>query len=88
MANDKNFDRVQEFQNGLAGDEAGRPFIDVIEDHMLLYSHVCSYCKDSEPYTAFHRMLRSLSWDAVAQLDLLKKFLIEMKESEVQHDAT
>lgn len=75
------FERVQEFQNGIAGDENGRSFIDVVNDHMLVYSKVCTDCKENEPYTAFHRMLRSLAWDAFEQLDLLKGFLIEMQEA-------
>ena len=78
------FKVVQEFQNGLAGDENGRPFLHVIEDHILLYSQVCTDAKDNEPYTQAHRMLRSLSWDVVEQLDQLKKFLIEVAEYEAK----
>ena len=76
------FKRVQEWHNGLAGDENGRPFVDVIDDHIMLYSQVCTDAKDNEPYTQAHRMLRSLSWDVVQQLNQLKNFLIEVAEYE------
>lgn len=80
MAGD--FKLVQEWKNGVVLDDEGRAFIDVINDHILLYSQVCTDAKESQPYSQFHRMLRSLSWDVVVQLDQLRKFLIEVEEYE------
>ena len=82
MAHD--FEKVQEVKDGIVLDDEGRSFINVIQDHMLLYGQVCTDAKESQPYSQFHRMLRSLSSDVVDQLDQLKKFLIEVAEYEAK----
>lgn len=79
-----NFEKVQEWKDGVVLDDEGRAFVNVIQDHISLYSQVCTDAKESQPYSQFHRMLRSLSWDVVQQLDQLKKFLIELAEYEAE----
>ena len=79
-----NFEKVQEWKDGVVLDDEGRAFVNVIQDHILLYGQVCTDAKESQPYSQFHRMLRSLSWDVAEQLDQLKKFLIEVAEYEAK----
>jgi hypothetical protein len=74
------FERVQEYENGIALDEHGRPFLDVLDDWRTVLGYVATDCKDYDPYTQFHRDLRNLSLEAQFALDAIKKLLKKRDE--------
>ena len=74
------FERVQEYENGIALDEQGRPFLDVLGDWHTVLGYVATDCKDYDPYTQFHRDLRNLSLEAQAALVAIKKLLKKRDE--------
>jgi hypothetical protein len=74
------FERVQEYENGIALDEQGRPFLDVLDDWRTVLGYVATDCKDYDPYTQFHRDLRNLSLEAQFALDAIKKLLKKRDE--------
>jgi len=73
------FERVQEHENGIALDEHGRPFLDVLADWNIVLGYVATDCKDFEPYTQFYQDLRSLSLEAQIALDAIVKLLKKRK---------
>lgn len=74
------FERVQEHENGIALEERGRPFLDVLADWNIVLGYVTTDCKDIEPYMQFHKDLRSLSWEAQKALDAIVKLLKKRKD--------
>ena len=74
------FERVQEYENGIALDEHGRPFLNVLDDWHTVLGFVATDCKDYDPYTQFHRDLRNLSIEAQFALDAIKKLLKKRDE--------
>jgi hypothetical protein len=74
------FERVQEHENGIALDEQGRPFLEVLDDWHTVLGYVATDCKDYDPYTQFHRDLRNLSLEAQAALVAIKKLLKKRDE--------
>ena len=73
------FERIQEYENGIALDEHGRPFLDVLADWNTVLGYVTTDCKDVEPYTQFHKDLRNLSWEAQKALDAIAELLEKRK---------
>ena len=73
------FERVQEHENGIALDEHGRPFLDVLADWNIVLGYVATDCKDFEPYTQFYQDLRALSLEAQIALDAIVKLLKKRK---------
>jgi NTP pyrophosphatase (non-canonical NTP hydrolase) len=72
------FHEVQEWRDGLA---ANFRYLDrVLDDNILMFSNICTDCKESEPYTKDHSTLRSLSSDIFAAMDKMKKFLAERQK--------
>lgn len=72
------FHEVQEWRNGLA---ANFRYLDrVLDDNILMFSNICTDCKESEPYTKDHGTLRDLSSDIFAAMDKMKKFLAERQK--------
>jgi NTP pyrophosphatase (non-canonical NTP hydrolase) len=72
------FHEVQEWRDGLA---ANFRYLDrVLDDNILMFSNICTDCKESEPYTKDHSTLRGLSSDIFAAMDKMKKFLAERQK--------
>jgi hypothetical protein len=72
------FHEVQEWRDGLA---ANFRYLDrVLDDNILMFSNICTDCKESDPYTKDHSTLRGLSSDIFAAMDKMKKFLAERQK--------
>ena len=74
------FEMVQEYENGIALDEQGRAFLDVLDDWRTVLGFVATDCKDYDPYTQFHRDLRNLSLEAQFALVAIEKLLKKRDE--------
>jgi NTP pyrophosphatase (non-canonical NTP hydrolase) len=72
------FHEVQEWRDGLAA--SFRCLDRVLDDNILMFSNICTDCKESEPYTKDHSTLRGLSSDIFAAMDKMKKFLAERQK--------
>lgn len=72
------FHEVQEWRDGLAADF--RYLEDVLRDNILMFSNICTDCKEVDEYTSDHSTLRGLSSDVWVAMDKMKKFLAERQK--------
>ena len=72
------FHEVQEWRDGLA---ANFRYLDsVLHDNVLMFSNICTDCKEVDEYTPDHSTLRGLSSDVYAAMDKMRKFLAEREK--------